>query len=707
MSKKLEIKITKALSHAKKHGMRFNELLAACAIPKREQYLLRESLRKMEKAGEVIDCGNKIYHTDFVEFEPAVVTRLNKTFGFVKLADGSDMFIPGKFFLGALPNDSVLVMPIESRGGRDLREGQIIKIVKEGGSLFSGCLGFDNAISPTGYYIDADDAMRFPVPVRKEGLNGAKVGDKVLCHVIKRGESHSEHKIVIQATYGSSDNAAASADAILDVHGIKSDFPIEVSAQADELAKRGISAKETANRLDLRDEMIFTIDGADTKDIDDAISIKRLNDFYELSVHIADVSYYVKHNSPIDREAFERGTSIYFADRVIPMLPKALSNGICSLNPDEDRLAFSCIMTISSKGELIDFDFKKTVIRSRIKGVYSEINAILQGTADDEINAKYKKALPSLKIMEELADILTKNRLSRGAPEIETAESKIILDENSSVVDVVLRTRGQSEMMIEEFMLMANEAAATAARLKEIPFVYRVHEPPSEEKTERLHQVLEALGINAIDVKIGMKARVLARLLRDNRTLKSFPVINSIVLRSMSKAKYYQEPMGHYGLALENYAQFTSPIRRYPDLVIHRILSDVAANIPLPKVRKQYEKQAVAAAKRSTETELNAVRLERMCDDCYKAEYMKKHIGEEYDGIISGLAPHGIYVELPNTIEGLVRTENMPQGDYVFDELIEYKETISGKAYRIGDSIKVKCVSAVVSSGKIDFAVVE
>ncbi|MEG0381341.1 MAG: VacB/RNase II family 3'-5' exoribonuclease, partial [Kurthia sp.] len=402
-----------------------------------------------------------------------------------------------------------------------------------------------------------------------------------------------------------------------------------------------------------------------------AISIKKLGNYYELSVHIADVSHYVKPNSPIEEEAFNRGTSIYFADRVVPMLPRELSNGICSLNPNEDRLAFSCIMTVDKDGKLVDFDFKKSIINSKVKGVYSEINQILDHTESDEIKAKYKPLYDNIFLMKELANILTRNKKARGAPEIETSESKIVLDENSVAIDIIPRTRGESEVIIEEFMLMANEAAASAARLKDIPFVYRVHEPPSEQKVDTLHNVLSALGIDCGDVKLNLPASVLAKLINKSRGLPIYPLVNNIVLRSMSKAKYYEEPIGHYGLALENYAQFTSPIRRYPDLTIHRVLSEVVKGTPLPKVRKMYEAEVVKSARRSTETELNAMKLERDCDDCYKAEYMKSHIGEEYDGIISSLAPHGLYVELAKTVEGLLKVENLPEGEYDFDGLLE------------------------------------
>ncbi|MEG2814309.1 MAG: VacB/RNase II family 3'-5' exoribonuclease, partial [Oscillospiraceae bacterium] len=531
----------------------------------------------------------------------------------------------------------------------------------------------------------------------------AKEGDKVICSICSRGMRHSEHRAEVVATFGDAQTAVNCAEAVLTLNQITMDFPEYVKSEAEYIDKRGIKKEDFEGRLDLRDEIIFTIDSADTKDIDDAISLKKENDTYHLSVHIADVSHYVTAKSKIDDEAFERGTSIYFADRVVPMLPKQLSNGICSLNPQEDRLAFSCIMTVSKEGKLLTHKFKKTIIRSTVKGVYKEINQILNHNESEEIANKYKQERETLFLMKELCDILSRNKKNRGAPDIETSESYIILDENSKAVDVVARTRGESEVMIEEFMLMANEAAATVAKANQIPFVYRVHEPPSEEKIERLHKALEMLGLPCKEVQFGMPTKVLANLITDAKDKPYFPVINMLVLRSMSKAKYHEVPVGHYGLCLENYAQFTSPIRRYPDLTIHRILTDMVGGMANGKLKEKYTKFAADSARHSTEKELASMRLERDCDDCYKAEYIKTHIGENFNGIISGVAFHGIYVQLENTVEGLVRADTLPEDEFEFDEMFEFKNLKGGKSYRVGDSVKIKVIGADVSAGKIDF----
>ncbi|WMJ23947.1 ribonuclease R [Paludicola sp. MB14-C6] len=701
MNQNLIRQINKNLLNAQKRGMSFRELAASCGVRSRQQREFRECLRFLEAKGKILDRRLKLYHTEYLDLSMGTVSRLMNTFGFVTLKDGTEVFVPGKYFLGAMPGDTVLVSPIKARG--DSPEGEIVKILKHGEAEFTGVLCQDG----NGYYIEPDNLVRFNMPINKRDLKAAKIGDKVRCVITERGLSHSDHKIEIVETYGDSQTAANCAQALLDVNGITVEFSQEVLSEARNISKRGVHESDFAGREDFRNEIIFTIDSADTKDIDDAISLKKIGSYYELGVHIADVSHYVKLGSALEKEAYERGTSIYFANRVVPMLPKELSNDICSLNENVDRLTFSCLMTISEDGKLVDFDFKKSIIHSRVKGVYKEINRILNHTEDDSIKQKYSGLYDTLFLMKELANILTRNKLGRGSPEIETSESYIVLGPQGTTVDILPRTRGESEVMIEEFMLMANEAAASAAKLKQVPFVYRVHEPPSEDKINNLHTALSALGVTCNDVKLGMEPKVLSRLINQSKGEKIYPIVNMLVLRSMSKAKYHEVPIGHFGLVLENYAQFTSPIRRYPDLTIHRVLSELVKGTPSQKVTAKFEQFVVKSARRSTETELNAMKLERQCDDCYKAEYMKLHIGEEFEGIISSVAPHGIYVMLPNTVEGLVKVSNLPQGQYDFDEMFQYKNLNTNQTYRIGDSIKVRCISVDVSAGNIDFETVE
>lgn len=702
MNQVLINQIKTILKNAQGNGITFRELQSRCRVSPKKIRELRECLRLLIRNDVIMERGPRLYYAADVPSRAATVTRLNKTYGFARFTDdNSEVFIPGKFFMGALPGDKVLVTPLKSRGASP--EGEIIKITTPGKSQFTGILtrGTDGR-----YYVRPDSMIKFDLLIGNRQLHDAKEGDKILCEVSERGESHSGHIAEILTVYGDGQTAVNCAQSILDLNGISQSFPPKVNSEAELMNRRGILPADLEGRTDLRDECIFTIDSAEAKDLDDAVSIRRWKDGYELSVHIADVSHYVRPNSPLDAEAFHRGTSIYFADRVIPMLPPELSNGICSLNPEEDRLTFSCIMQVGTDGQLGDFRFEKSVIRSRVKGIYKEINTLLDHTETEEIRQKYAGLTESIHLMKELADILTENKRRRGAPEIETSESYILLDEHSQAVGIQPRTRGASEVLIEEFMLIANEAAASYARGKGLPFVYRVHEPPTEDKLEMLRNMLEALGISTVKVRPGMPAAVLASFLKEARDKPIYPLVNMTVLRSMSKAKYFEQPIGHYGLVLQNYAQFTSPIRRYPDLSIHRILSDTVKGTKPDQLKKRYTEFVVQSSRQSTETELNAMMLERQCEDCYKAEYMKSHVGEEFDGMISSVASHGLYVELPNSIEGLIRVEDLPAGDYDFDGLIQYKNLLNGKTYRVGDAIRVKCIKTDVSAGNIDFAAV-
>ncbi|MGN1089037.1 MAG: ribonuclease R family protein, partial [Huintestinicola sp.] len=420
--------------------------------------------------------------------------------------------------------------------------------------------------------------------------------------------------------------------------------------------------------------------------------------------------HYVKPNSELDKDAFLRGTSIYYANKVIPMLPKELSNGICSLNPDEDRLAFSCIMDMDKEGKILKYKFSKTVIRSRVKGVYSEINRILDDPAGygknfPDIAEKYSGLTDTIFLMQELAEILTANKLKRGAPQIDTPECKLTIDENEVCIDVQRRERGKSELIIEEFMLSANQCAANAAREHNIPFVYRVHEDPAPEKVTELIEITDRLNIPHTRFS-SVKPVHLAEILSAAKDTELSPVINNLVLRAMAKAKYSDEPLGHFGLVLKDYAHFTSPIRRYPDLAIHRILTDLFyEKQPASFIAKRYGRFANSASVQSSECELTAMRVERECEDCYIAEYMTAHLGEEFDGMICSVTDYGIYVELPNTVEGLVKIETLPHGTYDYDghfSLLKDGNTV----YTVGQQVRVKCVKTDISGGNVDFIIV-
>lgn len=679
----------------------YKRLYTGCKGRKPNAAAFANAVADLKRAGVIIENKSGLMLCSEAEVFRAVVSRLNKTYGFIEREDGSEVFVPGKFLMGAMPGDTVMAKLIPSRG--ELPEGEVVSIIEEGFSQITGTVEKDGetiCIRPDTLVRELMIVSEIKIPVR--------VGDKVLAEISRRGERHSEHRVRIIGTFGDSQRAKSSADAVLYINGIETEFPAEVLDEASLAEHRGIPLGETDRRLDLRSSVIFTIDGADTKDIDDAVSVLKTDCGWELGIHIADVSFYVKPGSELDRNAMQRGTSIYYANRVVPMLPKELSNGICSLNPQEDRLAFSCLMKLGPDGKLISYKFSKTVICSRVKGVYSEINEMLDCIKNDvrlsdTLAEKYSGLTDSILLMDELAAILTANKLRRGAPQLETSEAKLIIDENDVCIDIKKRERGRSELIIEEFMLMANTAAARLAKESGVPFVYRIHEDPSPEKVRELMDTVSRMGI-AVPQFTSAKPRHLAEILEKTSDSPFAPVVNNMVLRSMAKAKYSDEPLGHFGLVLEDYAHFTSPIRRYPDLAIHRILTDLCYNKQSAEyLQKRYAGFASEAAAQSSERELIAMRVERSCDDCYAAEYMLGHIGEMFDGMITSVQEFGFFAELPNTVEGLVRIESLKNGPYDYDG--RFTLTKNGKSvYRVGDTIKVVCVRANVSSGQIEFA---
>ena len=476
--------------------------------------------------------------------------------------------------------------------------------------------------------------------------------------------------------------------------------------EAKKFEDMAVSGADCEGRMDLRALPIFTIDSAETKDIDDAISLTKTSDGgFELGVHIADVSNYVKPGSELDNEAFSRATSVYYADQVVPMLPKQLSNGICSLNEKELRLAFSCLMRLDQEGNLTDYRFVKSIICSRVKGVYSEINALLAGTADAEIKAKYAEVLSQLPAMKELYGHRARLRKERGCMDIESGEVKLILDEDGHCIDVKKRTSGESESMIEEFMLLANQCAAHFARVKQIPFVYRVHEEPNAEKLERLHALLQACGINDHFAKEVPTPKELSAILEGVRGTPYEQIINTGMLRCMSKAVYEEKPKGHYGLVLKDYAHFTSPIRRYPDLAIHRIMTDLLQGTDKETMILRYSDFAEKASKQSSEREIIAMQIERKAEDCYKAEYARRHLGECYEGTISGVTQRGLFVELENGVEGFVPASSLTPSGTNLTEGIRLSDPVSGKSWSLGDSMMITIVRADVNLGKVDFEV--
>ena len=630
------------------------------------------------------------------------VVKLGKNFAFVMLEDGtSDIFIPGRFTKGAMPGDDVLVEKFEHPRVEGSDEGAILAILTEKNDLVGTVRRVEGRLR-----FVPDDCPAITMPLARDCEGGAKDGDKVAVEILNRGNRQEDHRVGVAMRFGSSDEAKRCAKALLYAKDIRTRFPDKVRDEAKKFEGAEVSEKDCEGRMDLRALPIFTIDSAETKDIDDAISLTRTSDGgFELGVHIADVSNYVKPGTELDNEAFSRATSVYYADQVVPMLPKALSNGICSLNENELRLTFSCLMRLDKDGGLTDYRFVKSIIRSRVKGVYSEINALLAGTADAEIKAKYADVIDQLPAMKELYGHRARLRKERGCMDIESGEVKLILDENGRCIDVKKRTSGESESMIEEFMLLANQCAAHFARVKQIPFVYRVHEEPNAEKLERLHTLLQACGINDHFAKDVPTPKELSAILEGVRGTPYEQIINTGMLRCMSKALYEEKPKGHYGLVLKDYAHFTSPIRRYPDLAIHRIMTDMLKGTEKETMILRYTDFAERASKQSSEREVIAMQIERKAEDCYKAEYARRHLGECYEGTISGVTQRGLFIELDNGVEGFVPASSLTPSGTSLTEGVRLTDPASGKTWSLGDKMMITIVRADVNLGKIDFEV--
>ena len=632
------------------------------------------------------------------------VVKLGKNFAFVMLEDGtSDIFIPGRFTKGAMPGDDVLVEKFEHPRVEGSDEGAILAILTEKNDLVGTVRRVEGRLR-----FVPDDCPAITMPLARDCEGGAKDGDKVAVEILNRGNRQEDHRVGVAMRFGSSDEAKRCAKALLYAKDIRTRFPDKVRDEAKKFEGAEVSEKDCEGRMDLRALPIFTIDSAETKDIDDAISLTRTSDGgFELGVHIADVSNYVKPGTELDNEAFSRATSVYYADQVVPMLPKALSNGICSLNENELRLAFSCLMRLDKEGNLTDYRFVKSIIRSRVKGVYSEINALLAGTADAEIKAKYADVIDQLPAMKELYGHRARLRKERGCMDIESGEVKLILDENGRCIDVKKRTSGESESMIEEFMLLANQCAAHFARVKQIPFVYRVHEEPNAEKLERLHNLLQACGINDHFAKEVPTPKELSAILEGVRGGPYEQIINTGMLRCMSKALYEEKPKGHYGLVLQDYAHFTSPIRRYPDLAIHRIMTAQLKGTDKDTMILRYTDFAERASKQASEREVIAMQIERKAEDCYKAEYARRHLGESYEGRISGVTQRGLFIELENGVEGFVPASSLTPSGTMLTEGVRLSDPVSGRNWSLGDTMMITIVRSDVNLGKIDFEVAQ
>ena len=671
---------------------------------------LRTTVSAMVATGE-LTIKNGQYAPGFATFSneaapnaiPCTLVKLAARFGFASRDDGTgDIFIPGRALHGAMPQDKILVKLFDRPRVEGSSEGEVLEVTVPN-NRFAGtvCLSDDGRLC-----VEPDGCRDVKFLLAKQGSEGVHLGDKVGFLITHRGERHSDHRAAVVEKFGSSDYASECSKAILYGRNVRQEFPEDVLEEARAYDNAVIDQAEAAKRLDLRTIPIFTIDSAETKDIDDAISLQKLADGYELGVHIADVSHYVRPGSALDTEAFERATSIYYADKVIPMLPTQLSNGICSLNQGEERLAFSCLMRLDEQGNISSYKFVKTVICSRVKGVYKEINALLapeEGADLSELQAKYAPVADQLPVMDELYRKRMELRKKRGGMDIESTEAKFIMDENGRCIDIVKRERGTSECMIEEFMLLANQCAANAGRTNKVPFVYRVHEAPDAEKMEKLSATLLACGLNAKFKNPIPTQLELAALLDETRGQPIQIPVHTGILRSMQKARYAPQPLGHYGLVLADYAHFTSPIRRYPDLAIHRILSELLLGASANQLNADFGEFAQRASEQSSKQEVAAVRIERDVEDLYKAEYMHSRLGEVYMGTVAGITPRGIFVELENTVEGFVPAAQLCKGEPQVIDGVSMLDPLTGRSWMLGTSMKIRVAGADVALGRVDF----
>ena len=619
--------------------------------------------------------------------------RINRSGnGFVDVENGSDIFVRSENLNGAINNDFVEV-DYSTRNN----EAYVIKILKRD---LSNLVGEMVSIKNKLVFKPDDDKLNIIVKLTKDSLNQVVEGHKVLVQIIKEiGKRQYLGKIA--KIIGHKNDPGVDIIAIALRHGIEVELSEEVIKELEDIPNV-VSENEKVGRKDLTNEMIFTIDGDDTKDIDDAISIKKNNDNYILGVHIADVSHYVKMGSSLYDSAFNRGTSSYLADTVIPMIPHQLSNGICSLNPEVERLTISCIMTINKNGKVIDYDIFPSVIKSRKQMTYKNVNKILE---EDIVPEGYEDYVSDLKLMAELAKILRAEKVSRGYIDFGLDEAKIIQDENGKAIDVVKRERGVGENLIEDFMIAANETIATHISNMDLPFIYRVHDVPNSEKIEDFKNLIKQMGYQIHTDLNKITPLTMQRVLNELRDKKEFNILSDMLLRSMKKAIYSTNNIGHFGLALTNYTHFTSPIRRFPDLTVHRLLRTYLFENRIDMETINYnEKYLVDVATNSSETEVAAQEAERDVLDMKMAEYMESHIGEEYDGIISSVTNFGMFVELDNLIEGLVHISTL---DGYFEYIPEILSLVSdNKRYRIGDTVRVVVVSASKESSTIDFELV-
>lgn len=686
--------------------MDIQELVAVFDINPDEYKSFKKVLKSMEKEGLIVRTKkDKFGVPERLGLVSGKLEVHQKGFGFlIPDAEGEkDVFIPSSSMNGAMNGDRVLVQITREDINGKKREGEVQEVLDRANKKIIGVYEDSRNF---GFVVPEDSRLNQDIFISKKDRNGATEGDLVICEVVKWADKRRSPEGIVKEVLGKKGDRGLDILTIIKKYGLPEEFPDKVLNYAENIEEE-IPEKEYARRVDLRNLRMVTIDGEDAKDLDDAVSIERLDKGkFRLGVHIADVSHYVKEKNPLDREALKRGTSVYLIDRVIPMLPKKLSNGICSLNPKVDRLALSCFMIIDSKGKVIQHEIEETVIKTSERMTYTDVTKILENN-DEELIKRYDYLVDDFKAMEELCNILRTKRMRRGAIDFNFEESKIILNDLGKPIDIRPYDRAIANRIIEEFMLVCNETIAEHMYWTNLPFVYRIHEEPDEEKLEKFKEFIYNLGYV---VRWGQEThpRALQDILDKVKGKKEETVVSTLLLRSMMQAKYSPECVGHFGLAAKYYCHFTSPIRRYPDLQIHRIIKEQINGKIDEKRSARLSNIVEIASKQSSEMERLAQEAEREVDDLKKAEYMQERIGEEFSGIISSVTSFGLFAELPNTIEGLIHITALDDDYYIYDEahlcLIGER---TKKVYRLGDEVKVRCTRVDIDNREIYFDLVE
>lgn len=679
------------------------DMRAMLSVPQEDREKFESLINELIAEGRVFETKKgKLASPKDLQMATGTFIGHARGFGFVTPdAGGEDIFIPASETMGAMQKDRVLYKMLHKAEKGKKADGVIVRILERGQQRIVGT--FEAGSKGYGFVVADDKKIAKDIFISRENTKGAVTGHKVVVEITDYGEDRRNPEGKVIVILGHINDPGVDILSVIRRYELAVEFPEEVYAEIEHLGTE-VAEADKKGREDLRDLLTITIDGADAKDLDDAVSLKRLgNGNFELGVHIADVSHYVRENTALDKEAYARGTSVYLVDRVIPMLPHKLSNGICSLNPHVDRLALSCLMEVNGRGEVVSHRILESVINSDYRMTYTAVREILEdGTP--ALLEQYAEILPMLEDMEELRQILGEKRRKRGSVNFDLPESKIILDENGKPIDIKPYEKSIATNMIEEFMLVCNETIAENSFWQEMPFMYRSHQEPDEDKLEKMEQFLRGFGYYLRKKDGEIHPRELQKVLQKAEETDEERIITRMVLRSMMQARYTAENGGHFGLAAKYYCHFTSPIRRYPDLEIHRMIKKMLHGELDEKASAYYRRKMPDWAKHCSKQERVAEDAERDTDALKKVEFMEDKVGQIYEGIISGVTNWGIYVELPNTIEGMVALSQMDDDYYEFDEkkmLVFGKRT--KKSYRLGDKVVVSVAKVDRMMGTIDF----